>query len=241
MGGLILSPAQQIQLHEKILRIRDAWGVPSHDVLKFHMKSMPGYTASDLKSIKSEVIDAVVKVKGVVIAYTVLTDIARKSPVNERVSKGLDQLVDTFSRKFLSDNNAYGTVCIDRRDGDAPFRDIERLFSKGHSEGTWPDRQFERVIHASVTTSKSSFINSCVDIVLGSIQYCVNLEPSSRSWEAARLMYPRINQLLYRREDQLGRLNIRGNGFLISPKGVRSKAYQARYDEMIQNLNALLR
>jgi hypothetical protein len=241
MGGLILSSGQQIRLHERVSAIREEWNVPIDHVLKFNMKKLDSLTTEDMKAIKSQVIDAVVDVGGVAIAYAVLTDIVSNLPVDVRISRGLDQIVDAYSRKFLRENDAYGSVCIDRRDGDAPFKDIERIFRKGQAEGSWPERQFDRVIHSSVTTAKSSYLNSCLDVVLGSIQYCVNLKPNDRSWDSARMMYPRINRLLYRRVDQLGRVSIRGNGFLISPKEVRVPAYRMRYDEMIQNLNALLR
>lgn len=241
IGGLILDPHQEMNLHLKIEEIRSRWKIVATQVIKFNAKKPPELTSSQFVLLKSEILDAVLDVGGVVIVYAVLHDIARRDGVNLRTRKGLEQVVDIFDKKFLRDRDAYGSLCIDRRDRQVAFDDIEYIFVKGRTIGEWPHRQFERIIHASVTSAKASHINSALDIVLGSIQYCINLNPSERTWKIAREMYPRLNQLLYRRDGGLGRKVILKNGFILSPSEVKVPSYKVRYEKVIENLNALLR
>jgi hypothetical protein len=87
------------------------------------------------------------------------------------------------------------------------------------------------------TCLNASYIASAIDIVLGSFRYCVNVPKNPQT---ASEMIRSVARLMWHVRDG-DRILLRDRGLIVRPETVKVPAYQKEYDDLLEQLKALIR
>jgi hypothetical protein len=138
---------------------------------------------------------------------------------------------------FLTEENATGICVFGHLPFTQPYKYLKTRFQSGVTSDDGTTRRLERVQLFSLSSAGSSHIASAVDIVIGSLKYCLDeKEPS----ETCRAMLPGILGMLWHKKEG-DPVQLRGYGLQFSPAEVKIPAYQQQYEDLTQRLEGVLK
>ncbi|WP_407559293.1 hypothetical protein [Mycobacterium paraintracellulare] len=240
-GGLIATPDQMKDAHERVVNIRSKYGFAHTDEFKFNTRSRPEHIAfADWTAAKSEAIQAVGDVGIRMLVYLVNHGVAKGKTEEDKLTWAMNALFAHFGLRFLSQMDSHGAISIDRLPPSYSHSHLESLFINGVTVGS-REVKIPRVIHYSVTSVGASHINSLVDITLGAFRFCVNVasESGGNADKAAEIMSS-ICKIMWSKANGEDQGRIRDYGLILYPKEVRAPQIKAEYDALVTNLNKLV-
>lgn len=239
-GGLIATPDQMVEAHDRVVTIRSKYGFLDTDQFKFHTRSRPTQLSiEDWTAAKAEAIKAVGDIGMRMLVYLVNHGVAKGKSDEVKLTWAMNALVAHFGMRFLSQTDSYGAVSIDRLPESFSYDHLESLFIAGVTMGTRTEK-IPRVIHYSVTSVGASHMNSLVDITLGAFRFCVNIASgSSGNPDRALEIMSGIRTILWSKESDPDAGQIRDYGLILYPKDVRAPHLSKEYESLVENLNKL--
>ena len=234
-GGLVFDDATVKTLSDRIQQIRNQTGFLADDSLKFETGSRPGHIAlANWTAAKAAVIEACIAEGARFISYLVLHDIAKNKTQKELVEYGMNTVLAGFNR-YLDHHGSHGLALVDRTPGDKGFGYLKQKFSQGLSGPGWEGIPLNRIYAYGATCDGASHLSSAVDIVLGSLRYCVN---ASVETDVVANMFTQVARLMW--HNKVGDVVfVREYGLMLRPLDVKVDAYREEYDTLVQRLSAL--
>jgi hypothetical protein len=236
-GGMFFPMDALTELHNLVQRSRDDSGFREGDELRFSAKYCPKHLAKEqYAAARRSVLDGCQQLGVGIIATMVLPGVAKGRSMGELVGWGANSVLGAFE-DFLQEENAAGICAFDRLPFTQPYKFLKTKFQSGASLDDGTTRPLDRVQLLSLSCTSASHIASAVDIVLGSLKYCLNeKEPG----ETCRAVLPGILGMMWHKKEG-DSVQLRGYGLRFSPAGVKIPAYQQQYDELTQRLEGILK
>lgn len=235
-GGLIVSAAKLAELHTRIADIRKTNGYLPGDRLKFDTNARPKHVSVDAATAaKREVIAACIDCDCKFIAYVILHQIARNTPLEKTIQWGADHVIGKFNY-FLQCQDAHGIVAMDRLPDGVEFDYLANKFVGGLALQEGEQVCLDRITLFSSTCINASHLTSAMDIVLGSWRYCIN-NPLNN--DAAKSMIAEITKLIWcvREGKDIYAFE---KGLIFRPKVVTRQDYQEKYNVLLKRINELI-
>lgn len=236
-GGLIVGIDQVPVMHTRIAQIREHFGYKPQDTLKFDTNSRPVHVTPDVAAeAKRQVIRACIDSGCKFIAHVVHHEIARTQEIQTVVEWGANQVIGKF-QLFLTLENSYGIVAMDRLPDGVEFGYLAGKFSNGLTFESEPPVALDRITLLSSTCVNASHLASAMDIVLGAWRYCIN---DPKNVDAAQQMMGDITRLLWcRREGDT--LHAAEKGLVFRPKNIVVQKYKDDYIGLLAHINELIK
>jgi hypothetical protein len=239
-GGLVATPEQMVETHDRVVAIRNKYGFLDADQFKFHTRSRPDHLhIEDWTAAKAEAIKAVGDIGIKMLVYLVNHGVAKGKSDEVKLTWAMNALFAHFGLRFLGKADSYGAISIDRLPESFSYDHLESLFIDGVTVGS-RTQKIPRVIHYSVTSVGASHMNSLVDITLGAFRFCVNVASGSNgNRDRAVEMMSGIRTVLWSKDNEPDAGRIRDYGLILYPKDVRAPHLIAEYESLVENLNRL--
>lgn len=235
-GGVIVPASKLPELHTRISEIREANDYLPGDRLKFDTNARPKHVSIGAATkAKREVIAACIACECKFIAYVILHQIARNTPLEKTIQWGADHVIGKFNF-FLQCQDAYGIVAMDRLPDGVEFDYLSNKFTGGLLMQDGEKINLDRITLFSSTCINASHLTSAMDIILGSWRYCINNPFNSA---AAKSMMADITKLIWCVRDGKD-LYAFEKGLIFRPKQVMRKDYSEKYDLLLKNINELI-
>lgn len=224
-------------IHALVRRSRDDNGFREGDELRFSAKYRPKHLAKEqYAAARRSVLDGCRQLGVRIIVTVVLPGVAKGHSMGELVGWGANSVLGAFE-DFLQEENAAGICAFDRLPFTQPYKFLKTKFQSGASLDDGTTRPLDHVQLVSLSCTSASHVASAVDIVLGSLKYCLNeKEPS----ETCLAMLPGILGMMWHKKEG-DSVQLRGYGLRFSPEGVKIPAYQQQYDELTHRLVSILK
>lgn len=236
-GGLILHADQLVEAHDAIVKIRQKYGYGDNDQFKFQTASRPAHISIEaFAKAKEEAIVAASDVGGILLTYVVLHDIARSNERHKTLEFALNVVLAHFDMRFLTEQNDFGVVCLDRVQESFGYPFLRAKFQDGLNLPDGRSPRLGRIMHYSMSCDGASHFSSMVDIALGGFRYCVNAAAGIGKGETAAKIFPPLAKMMWHERKPDGTHQIGGYGFLAYPKVIRAEQYKAQYRELTQTL-----
>jgi len=240
-GGILFPIEQLLVLHNGINRIRIENGYTTTDMLKFDTRSRPEYVSVDeATTAKNSVIKLCLTLGVKFIVHIIHHGIIRNQDPDIQLKQAADYVIGRYNQ-YLNDINDYGICVVDRFSKDTNYSYSVTKFTKGLRLHNGYLVNLDRIIHYSSTCIGASHANSAVDIVLGSLRYCIN---NPKNEDVASIMAHNVIRMMWA-EKRDGKLYPTNKGFIIRPNmdKVRQSygAFLDDYNELIANLKKLFR
>lgn len=241
-GGLAATPESMIKVHHLVAEVRQKYGFKPTDPFKFSTNSRPkSVDFEDWTAAKKELLLRAAELDELdLITYVVLHELARNTSAKDKMRYALNVILAHFDLVYLKEKNAHGLVSIDRVDN-LGFGYLAERFTKPLELPDDNSVMLKRTLLLSQTCDGASHMSSLVDIVLGAFRYCVNTATGAGQDAVAVAMFTPVASLLWEapEQDSSGtRGGVDGYGFLKYPKSIKSQAYQGRYDNLTETLQA---
>jgi hypothetical protein len=236
-GGMFFPIDALTELHNLVQRSRDDSGFHDGDELKFSASSRPKHLPKEQHAAaRRNVLNGCQQLGARLITTIVLPGIAKGRPMGELVGWGVNSVLGVFE-DFLTEENASGICIFDRLPFTQPYKYLKTRFQAGVMSDDGTARRLEQVQLLSLSCAGASHVASAVDIVIGSLKYCLNeKEPS----ETCRAMLPGILGMMWHKKEG-DSVQLRGCGLQFSPAEVKISAYQQQYDDLTQRLEGFLK
>lgn len=237
-GGLIVPLAALSELDTRITAARAKAGLKPDDEFKFETNSRPKHVEfAAWTQAKAETLKACVETGCVFIAYVVLHEIAKAQDLRTNIEWGANSVLGAFN-KYLSQNKSFGVVALDRLASKDEYKLLSDRFTKGLVlAGGRPPVPLENIKLYASTCINASHASSAMDIVLGAFRYCIN-DPKNK--EAGKEMMAIITKLIWC--EKVGEnIYAHDRGLLMRPKKVEAPHHRAKYDELLNKINILLK
>ena len=236
-GGMFLPIDALDEMHALVQQVRDDNGFRDGDELKFSAKSRPKHIPKEQHTAARRNVLNGCQQSGIRLIITVvLPGIAKGRPPGELVGWGANSVLGAFE-DFLEEENGTGICIFGHLPFTQPYKYIKTRFQSGVTSDDGAARRLERVQLFSLSSTGASHVTSAVDIVIGSLKYCLNeKEPS----ETCRVTLPGILGMLWHKEED-DSVQLRGYGLRFSPAEVKIPAYQQQYEDLTQRLEAFLK
>jgi len=224
-GGLVIDADESVTLHKNIEHIRQVNNIPSDFLLKFN----PGPKHLDHQGfikVKQQVIAAAVaagcKLLVSIILHQVATnpDDARRNEIN-RILLGFDG--------HLTQYDKYGLALIDRFEDSKIDNHLREKFSIGLRGMPISDPyRLSRILGFHYSAIGQSHFSSVIDVVIGSLRFCVNAMGVAANQATATAMLQQMSPLFERGASG----KVIDRSFFFSPKTVKFTPYRKRYKEL---------
>lgn len=235
-GGLVIESERLPKLHIGIDEIRSKYGYGPTDKLKFDTNARPKSVSIEVATkAKQEVIQLCVDLECKFIAYVVLHAIAQKQDIGKVVTWGASHVIGKFNY-FLTTQDSYGIVAMDRLPDGVEFDFLAQKFSEGLSFPDEDSVKLDRIVLHSSTCLNASHASSAMDVVLGSWRYCIN---NPKNKDAAEEMMDNISKLIWCEREGTD-IYAFEKGLIFRPKVVKFEPYRAEYDALLNHVNSLL-
>ncbi len=236
-GGMLLPFEALDKLHALVQQVRDENDFRDVDELKFSAKSRPKHIPKEQHAAaRRSVLNGCQQLGVRLVTTVVLPGIAKGRPPGELVSWGANSVLGAFE-DFLTEENATGICIFGHLPFTQPYKYINTRFQSGVTSDDGATRRLERIQLFSLSSTGASHVASAVDIVIGSLKYCLNeKEPS----ETCRAMLPGILGMIWHKKEG-DSVQLRGYGLRFNPAEVKIPAYQQQYDELTQRLEGVMK
>lgn len=235
-GGLIVSATKLAELHNRIADIRKANGYLPGDRLKFDTNARPKHVSVEAATAaKRDVIAACIEAECKFIAYVILHQIARNTPLEKTIQWGADHVIGKFNF-FLQCQEAHGIVAMDRLPDGVEFDYLANKFVGGLTLQEGEQVDLDRITLFSSTCINASHLTSAMDIVLGSWRYCINTPLNTA---AAKSMMADLTKLIWCVKEG-NDLYAFEKGLIFRPKEVKRQDYRDKYDLLLEQINKLI-
>ncbi|GEM_PF-1979937 len=224
-------------MHNLVQRSRDENGFRPGDELRFSAGSRPKHlTKEQHTAARRYIIDGCRQIGARLITTIVLPGVARGRPIGELAGWGVNSALGAFE-DLLTQEDATGICVLDRLPFTQPYKYLQTRFQSGVTADGGAIRRLERVQLLSLSCAGASHVASAVDIVTGSLKYCLNeKEPG----DSCRAMLPGLLGMVWHGQEG-GLIRLRGYGLRFSPEEVKIPAYQQQYDDLTRRLEGLLK
>lgn len=236
-GGLAFPAETLVQFHKEIKKIRRGAGYLAEDKLKFDTRVRPEHVPlQKATEAKSQVVDLCLVLQAKLIIYAIHHGIAKEQTQQTRVTYGVNTVLRSYN-EFLEQEGDYGMFVADTLPIDNPGHYLVEKFTEGLK---YPKKSvpLSRINLYAQTSVNMSHIASATDIVLGSFRYCLN---NPRNEDAASMMMKKVVKMMWAEKNGKN-MNPYERGFILRPmeKNISEK-YRAKYRELIQHINKLLK
>ena len=236
-GGMFFPFDALDGLHALVQQVRDDNGFRDADELKFSAKSRPKHIPKEQHvAARRNVLNGCQQLGVRLITAVVLPGIAKGRPPGELVGRGSNSVLGAFE-DFLEEENGTGICIFGHLPFTQPYKYLKTRFQSGVTSDDGANRRLERVQLFSLSSMGASNVTSAVDIVIGSLKFCLNeKEPS----ETCRSMPPGLLGMIWHKKEG-DSIQLRGYGLRFSPAEVKIPAYQQQYDDLTQRLEVVLK
>jgi hypothetical protein len=235
-GGLIVDASRMRELHNGVERIRHAAGYMAGDEFKFDTRARPSQvTIQNCTEAKRQTIHLCIELKCRFIAYVLLHAIGKNKRADELAFWGANSVIGRFNH-YCSVKDSSGAVIVDRLPAGVEYAYLTDKFQAGLEFPEDPPVRLDQIHLFAASTIGASHACSATDIVLGSFRYCIN---DPQNVDAAKEMMANVTQLLWH-EREGDMINVFGMGLIFAPKNVKSPAYKAEYDLLLDHINSLI-
>ena len=230
-GGLSIPGDAAFDLSKEVDRIRDAANI-SHD---FCLKFNPGPTHlshQEFIQIKQTIIQAAIdagcELFISVILHNIATnvDLARRNEINRvcyHFNCSLNRIHDE------------GLVLIDRFEDKKIDSHLREKFSTGLTGMPYSEKmRLDKIIGYHYSAIGQSNFSSIVDIIIGSLRYCINVHTRSQASESATTILHLLAPLFPMNANGL----ISELYFFFSPKIINISSYRNRYESLKEYLSS---
>lgn len=231
-GGLLLHSDSVPAVDQIVRNVRREFGYGPSASFKFSVGGS-GQDAATHEAAKAALLDRLTET-GVKFAVTLIHARIRG---DQHINAVIEQAINTLTMaywEFLGDVDDQGVMLIDRVDsarGHDAFRDFTRRFTEGLDISGRVRPVNDRILLFGMTNNNSSHLSSAVDICIGAFRTCVNASSQSSRDEAARIYWPLIDPLIWRRD---GRRS--AGGYRPRPVDVRAPAVRRIYERLEADL-----
>jgi len=237
-GGIIIPEDSLIPLHEGIDLIRNNYGFKKSDEFKFDTRTRPeSITIESFTKAKNDLIALCINLKICFIAYVIYHSVQENQELDQQLEWAADYVIGRFNI-FLIEKDDIGFCFIDNLPTKSQYKYLQRKFVEGNNINGTSIPQDKIKIFAT-TCSNASNYSSAMDIILGCFRYCIN-NPKNKL--AAHEMLLNVVSMMWGIHNE-GTHQVIGRGLIFRPEidSIRNRRIKAEYEELLSNLNELLR
>jgi len=237
-GGLILSDAQIVWVHDRVRGYREHYGLGVEDKIKFTGHAMPDHLDKEhWRELKSGILDILVECDATFMAYYVHHDIIKNQTQQIRNQWAIEPILYRY-QMYLTESESHGFAILDNIE-EAELRRLE--ITRINTEGLKfePDGDpvpLDRIVGIARAHVDWSHCLSANDVVLGAFGYSIN-HPGH---EVANDMMRRVNRMFW--HDEMDGVRYMGErGLIRRPKGnIEVAEIRERYQRIEEHLDRLL-
>ncbi len=240
-GGILFPLDLLSVLDKEIALIRNDAGFLPGDPFKFATPTRPDYVTQEAHTTAKKRLIDVCYTNGVkFIVHVIHHGIIKNQDQDRQVQWAADFVIGRFN-KYLIEKGDDGICIVDNLPVTRQFQYLSDKFSSGLQLSTGRTLRLDRIKLFGATCINASHANSAMDIILGSFRYCIN---NPCNIPAARGMMAKIINLMW--HHRVGDTYHVGDRGLIIRPGLNKIAhdyplFKADYDQLIENINALLK
>jgi hypothetical protein len=230
-AGVAIQGDNAGQLSRRIDAVRAANGYGPDDVLKFNTRERPAHVTPDAHREAKRQLLAEAANHGVKLFCSFILHRVATSPEQARLNE-INRICLHFNY-YLSRVQDYGLVLIDTFQDNSILGFLRQKFSVG-LRGLPCSRTYrlDRVLGLHLASIGSSHFCSIVDVVIGSLRYCVNSRNDPQRRTVCQTLLAQLAPLVLRTTaGKAEELSV-----FFSPKTIRAPSYLREY----QNLHAYL-
>ena len=237
-GGLFFEIDKLKTLHNKISLIRHKYKYQPSDILKFDTHKRPEHLSiEEATEAKKEVINACIDIDSKFIVYVVHHNIIGSTNKEEEFLWSVIHIIGKFNQFIsLPDYDEGGIVVVDRLPVKGDYKFLSDKFTHGLDFHDGNTLNLSNIYLLTSSCINASHASSAMDIVLGSVRYCIN-EPCNT--DVAKEMMKNIFRLIWHNRNG-NKLMYQELGLMLRPKEIRNPKYKEDYDLLLEQLDSLL-
>ena len=235
-GGLMLSDDQAIRIHQRMVELRRQHQLGVDDRVKFTTHARPAHVSiDDWRDLKAAVLDALVEVEAVFMAYYVHHRIADPQGIPTRNRWAVEAILYRF-QLFLREVDDFGFATFDNiEEADLRRYDLARINTEGLTfDGATV--ALDRIVGLARSHVEWTHLLSATDVALGAFAYTTN-HPER---DATVNMMRRVSRLFWGHQAAEGIRYIGERGLIRRPQAIRAPDIAARYTWLEQHVERLL-
>ena len=201
-GGLLLEVGRAAELDKAIRNTRHRAGYPRKLPLKWSFPKGPGsrkVTQASHARAAEEILDTCDRLGArlyVVLTPSLVTERTRRD--GRAVKFGSSYILGSIQR-FLLARDQHAVVLIDRPPGSGGLSLFEEVITEGIRAGVGGSsrtRHYDRIISTGISSSRTSRLNSAIDVVLGALSFSIHCGASNVT--RAHVFYSKLRPLMIR-------------------------------------------
>lgn len=234
-GGIFFVIEKLHHLNNEVEKIRNDAGYKRSQEFKFCTDTRPSNVSIDkFKEAKSNLLDLCKNNDVNLISCVVLHNIA--NTIEKKHSYPVSEVLAKFDN-FLSLKKDTGICIFDR----IPKANLQiNLIKEKYQKGlvySGAEIRLDNIESYSISSIGASNIGSIIDIVLGSLGYCIN---NRRDIDVAKNLMKKVFPLFITKKTIDNEIKLFNQGLLLRPSNVQIKSYERQYDDLRKNLKSLI-